>query len=81
MNQRVKERNKLKRKMASIKRKLVTIVNGINKAKGYDPAQGGTAMMGLYELESLQRRINALSADVDEKALLEQSQKRVQKRQ
>ena len=78
MNLRMNERNRLKRKMASLKRQLITLANKLNSVKGYD-ARYGLIIWIVEDIESVQRQINALSADVDEKALLEQSLKRAQK--
>ena len=79
MNPRMNERNRLKRKMANAKRRLASLADRIGKNKVYDVANGNLVTGIVYELEDIQRQINALSADVDEKVLLEQSLKRVQK--
>lgn len=81
MNERVQRKNKLKRQLTRLNKRIVQlgIKIGANLAK-YNADEYIRLAGALAEVDAIQKMVNALSGPVDEKELLQQSMNRVERR-
>ena len=73
---RVKERNRIKRLIVKTKSDIVKKATKLNKISGVSFELLIDMQLGLDRLDKLNRHLNALSAPIDERVILEQSLKR-----
>ena len=76
VSERTKNRNKIKRLIVKLKTDVVAKAKEIEKTQGVAMAQITSLLNSVGELAGRQMELNALSAPIDEKALLEQSMNR-----
>lgn len=74
---RVKERAKIRQTIRSRKKALTSEFGAFMKSTYVDPNATKLLIMGLEELEDLQRQLNAISVKTDEKKIIQRAEKKV----
>lgn len=81
MNERVQRKNKLKRHLTRLNRRIAQLGTKVSKSlTKYNIDEYIGLSCTLAELDVIQKMINALSGPVDEKELLQQSMNRTKRR-